>query len=235
MAAEVRRLGRLRTVGRYAAGLVHDFNNALNGVVAYLDRQSYADRSATGHEIIEHVETSLARGTQLLNFVTAHIVANPRDREVIEVGQLRDDAAQLIGTHARRRDTTLDVFGECSTRVRVVRTEALELLLQYAGHAVSTVGPSRRVKLEAATLDLEGRVFGAVVIELDGDPDADRGVRSVIDSPEDGFVSAEPDARSLVGGLLRLHLSGGVARYSNDEGLRRFAFGFPSVRSAGSS
>ncbi len=211
---EVARLRRLQGVGKFAAGIVHDFNNVLGAVVAFVDSRSRQAESELDQRLMKQLNDSLTRGVHLLRAVSIYALDGARKRERVEVDALVADVFTLLATSLRHADVTITRETVSSPSVRVHRANVMELLVQIVLYCLDHVGPSREIKVVVHEVERDGRRFASVSMRLDGDASADAGLRKLASRPEDGFDEvAEGLARQsdpILTGVMALHLGGGL-------------------------
>jgi signal transduction histidine kinase len=228
LAAELQEKERLRqavmesehlaTLGRMAAGIAHEINNPLGGLLTAIDTMK---QHGSHDRVTDRVVPLLERGlNQIRDTVSAMLVeARP--------GRLRhlnrqdiDDVVTIVRQGARKAgagiDMRNDLAGELALPASLVRQVLLNLLLNACRAA-------ERGTVKASVSRTADRV--AIVVENPGPAIPDE-IRQRLFEP---FVGSGPDSRGL--GLWVTHhivvqLAGEIAAESRD-GLTRFTVSLP--------
>jgi two-component system cell cycle sensor histidine kinase/response regulator CckA len=153
--ARLRQLMRLESVGRLAAGVAHDFNNVLTGLLLYCDLLLASLQDQQARKYAEQIRSAGVQAAgvvrQLLN------VARPGTRqlralslnEVVEA--VRDLLSRLIGENIQlelRLDLELGL-------VRLDYAQAQQILLNLVLNARDAMPAGGRIAIETRNCDIE--------------------------------------------------------------------------------
>lgn len=246
-AVEVRRLARLRSLGRYVSGIVHDLNNSLGGIVAYVDEQRYGDAKGSGPasaspEDIARLDEALERSMGLLRTVARYAMKPGSRTQKIQLSALLADLQNLVRSSWRRRGIELAVDLQEDATVRALMPESVAFLLQIAELVAESKTVDQPLDLVAtiATCEQEGRSWGVIEFSTDGDPGVDVEFAKFVDGGGLGVPASQPDPSTdsasfdsgLADAVIEQVMSGAAVRVAREGQRRRLALLLPLARGA---
>jgi signal transduction histidine kinase len=232
---ELRRLQRLRTVGRLAAGIVHDLNNVFGVILHFVEQAAARAPDRSEQQLLTATEASLERGLEIIRTVANYAVGGMPSRERSSAEDIADDVARLLGADCRARGVELDRDGGPAD-VRGPRAEICDAVLQLARHAAATCGADRRVVVRTARARRDGRPSVMFEVEVRGAEAVDEALQQLAAQPEDGFERGlrgfGGDAVAFARSLVAVALAGGWFECRAADGVRRLCIGVPAANAA---
>ncbi len=163
---EVLQSERLAAVGRLAAGIAHEVNNPLAGMLIALDNLKQRSNAAPGDPYLARTLEFLQRGLQHVSETVAALLVEARVQSRPLGRQDFDDIRTLVEPQASKKDLHLagrvDVPDSLPIAAGVVRQILINLLL----NAVQATEPGGEVRIDAA---LDGQALSLQVTN-DGEP-----------------------------------------------------------------
>ncbi len=108
--AEARRVAHLASLGELAAGVAHEINNPINGIINYA--QILANKSKTGSRENEIASSIIKEGDRIANIVRSLLSfsrAGKTEKNPAGIGEILQDSLALTETQLRKDGITLRV------------------------------------------------------------------------------------------------------------------------------
>lgn len=108
--AEARRVAHLASLGELAAGVAHEINNPINGIINYA--QILANKSKTGSRENEIASSIIREGDRIANIVKSLLSfsrAGRTEKNPADIGEILQDSLALTETQLRKDGITLRV------------------------------------------------------------------------------------------------------------------------------
>jgi signal transduction histidine kinase len=144
MKREIVKSDRLAALGRLSAGIAHEINNPLGGLLTALDTLK---RHASPDPVLTRVLPLLERGLTQIRDVVAALLVEARARSRPLTGQDIDDVHTLLGQEAHKRGVETrwenSVAGEIGLPASLVR----QILINLALNAIQAAGEHGRVTI----------------------------------------------------------------------------------------
>jgi PAS domain S-box-containing protein len=162
--AELAHAARLATLGELSASIAHEVNQPLAAIVTSGEaglrwlRRDVPDLKEVA-TTIGHVVAQGRRASEIVTRVRAFLKKAPAQRDLLEIGEIVEEAALLVARELANDDVVLTV--ETEQGLRPIRGDRIELqqvlvnLLINAGQAMSGQPGSRSIALRAGTVDGE--------------------------------------------------------------------------------
>ncbi|MFC1513318.1 sensor histidine kinase [Thermodesulfobacteriota bacterium] len=213
---EALRAGQLAAIGELAAGVAHEINNPVNGIINY--SQVLLDESEDqGDEIFPDILKRIIREGERVAAIVSNLLAFARQRdEVVEDVDLKnviDDCVSLLLYQLDKDVIKLDVAIPADLPLLKGNPQQLHQvflnLLTNARYALNQRYPGRdpnkRIEIECCTTNIDGRTFIRTTF-------TDQGVgipQDVIDRIFDSLFTTKPPGE---GTGLGLSISKGLVR-----------------------
>ncbi|MFW5734536.1 MAG: sensor histidine kinase, partial [Oceanidesulfovibrio sp.] len=163
--AETIRAGQLAALGELAAGVAHEINNPLNGIVNYAEIIHEEDDPEVARELSAKIIREGERVSRIVSKLLAFARTRTDDFEPVNVTEIVSDALQLLEGRMSREGVTLEVRVDDSVpRIRARAHEMRQVLLNLLNNALHAVthgalSPERRIRVEARENTRDGRRF----------------------------------------------------------------------------
>ena len=154
LAAEATRAGYLSSIGELAAGVAHEINNPINGIISLAEM--IQDDDTNVETIREATERMIREGVRIAGIVK-NLLSFARERkgdaEAVDVEHVLSDTLDLVGIQMRKEGITLLVYlHPCLPKVKVVKQELQQVflnLLSNSRYALNCkyAGPHRNKKI----------------------------------------------------------------------------------------
>lgn len=166
---QLRRADRLSAIGQLAAALTHEIRNPLGAIrgTAEILRDEFPD----GHPKAEFLEI-LLRETDRLNRVVEDFLGFARPRpsgdgvEVVDLGVLARETADLVGTQAKKAGLSLRMDIPPGFLVRGSPVQLKQVLLNLLLNAVQATTPGHSIGMRCCAR--QGKVQGLEYREVEG-------------------------------------------------------------------
>ncbi len=140
--AEIVRASQLALTGELAAGVAHEVNNPINGIINY--SQILANRSSTESEEYRIALLIIKESNRIANIVKellAFTRTNNEDKRPVHIREIMNDSFGLIKTHLENNGTTLKVNIPSSLPMVLANPQHLEQvflnIINNAGYALN--------------------------------------------------------------------------------------------------
>lgn len=141
---------RLAAVGRLSAGIAHEINNPLGGMLTAI--KTY-QRHGGGDPMATETLSLLGRGlTQIRNTVAALLVETKTEDRPFEPADI-DDLLILVEAEAHARPVRVITEGDLATPLPLPATLVRQILLNLLLNAVAAASPGGMVRLTTAAQD----------------------------------------------------------------------------------
>ncbi|MDO8934086.1 MAG: histidine kinase dimerization/phospho-acceptor domain-containing protein, partial [Rhodocyclaceae bacterium] len=141
---------RLAAVGRLSAGIAHEINNPLGGMLTAI--KTY-QRHGTGDPMAGQTLSLLERGlTQIRNTVAALLVETKIQDRPFEPADI-DDLIILVDAEAQARSVEITVEGKLTTPLPLPATLLRQILLNLLLNAIAAADQGGRVQLTMAATE----------------------------------------------------------------------------------
>ncbi|QJT07482.1 ATP-binding protein [Oceanidesulfovibrio marinus] len=173
--AESLRAGQLASLGELAAGVAHEINNPLNGIVNYAE--IIHDELADGpcHDLAAKIIHEGERVSRIVAKLLAFSRSRSEQFEPVQVREVVDDALQLLEGGVNRGRVAVDIqVDDTLPRIRARAHEIRQVLLNIlnnALHAVThgqTPRPDPLIRIEARTALHNSEAFVDISITDNG-------------------------------------------------------------------
>ncbi len=139
---------RLAAVGRLSAGIAHEINNPLGGMLTAIKTWQ---RHGSGDPLAAQTLSLLERGlTQIRNTVSALLVETKTEDRSFAPADI-DDLLILVEGEAHARSVRVEVAGTLAEALPLPATLVRQILLNLLLNAVAAAAPDGRVWLEVGT------------------------------------------------------------------------------------
>jgi signal transduction histidine kinase len=163
---EVIRSERLAAIGRLSAGLAHEINNPLGGMLLALDnfkrRGGHDERTL---KMVAMIERGLSQIRETVGAMLVEAKVRSRDFSPQDV----DDLATLLAAEARKRVVIVDIDSHLDSTVPLPATLLRQILMNLLLNAVQASEPSTRVyctlRYAHGSLMIEVRNAGQAISE----------------------------------------------------------------------
>eukprot|EP01022_Parablepharisma_sp_SALTPOND_P025834 TRINITY_DN6103_c0_g3_i2.p3 TRINITY_DN6103_c0_g3~~TRINITY_DN6103_c0_g3_i2.p3 ORF type:complete len:671 (-),score=158.67 TRINITY_DN6103_c0_g3_i2:2870-4882(-) len=205
--AESLRTGQLAALGELAAGVAHEINNPLNGIVNYAE--IIHEDSDTG--AVKNFSGKIIQEGERVNRIVSKLLAFARSQsdtvEPVNVREIVDDALQLLESRIRRDNVSVEVLVDDSVpyinaRAHEMRQVLLNLMTNSL-HALShqSARKQRILRIAADAVERDGGSFVDIRIFDNGQGIADS-IKNRILTP---FFSTKPNNEGTGLGLSISH------------------------------
>ena len=186
---------KMASIGMLAAGVAHEINNPLSGVMACLEglqtdsvrQERRAQYFSTARDGLERIQQTV-RG--LLDFARQR----PLSPDLVDLGEVADACARLIAPLLRERQVEMKIDTEArSTRLTADRAQLMQALVNLLMNA-AYVSPPR----SAVTLLAEAELGGTAITVADEGPGMSREVMARACEP---FFTTKPEGEGTGLGL----------------------------------
>ncbi|MDP6630324.1 MAG: response regulator [Kiritimatiellia bacterium] len=111
MEAQVRQSQKLESIGTLAAGVAHEINNPMNGIMNYaqLIKDRSGERSPRTSEFADEIISETGRVARIVRNLLAFARPEKGPRVSVKAGEILDDALSLIGAVLRQDQIRVDV------------------------------------------------------------------------------------------------------------------------------
>lgn len=218
MEREIVKEGRLAALGRLSAGIAHEINNPLGGLMTAVDTlKQYGGQDAVSLRVLPLLERGLAQ----IKDVVAALLVEARGTSRKLVPQDAEDAHTLLAEEARKQGVALQWDNRLTTGLDLPATPVRQVLINLLLNAIQAAGVEGRVEVRIQATDAE------LQIEIGNGGDAIP--PDQLDSLFEPFASRKETGHGL--GLWISHqivrqLSGRIAVESRD-GWTRFSVNVP--------
>lgn len=210
--AEAMKTARLASIGELAAGVAHEINNPINGIINYA--QLLADKVKEGSIEREVADRIIREGDRIAGIVKSLLsFARERNEEKVpcRVGEILSDSISLIGAQLRKNAIHLGIESHGDIPEILANPQQIEQVFlniisnsQYALNEKYPRGQENKIlQIAVRTIEAEGKEFVRVTFH-------DRGVgipEAVMDRVMTPFFSTKPLG---VGTGLGLSISHGI-------------------------
>jgi PAS domain S-box-containing protein len=218
--AEQMRAAQLASIGELAAGVAHEINNPINGIINFaqllLDDLGNDDSSAANAEILRRIISEGARigsiAHKLLDFARGHEV----EFEPVKLNQLVNDCLALIGHQLKKDGIVIEIdISEQLPEVFCSKQQMEQVLLNIFSNAryalnkkFNKADPGKKIRVSAAALRHNLRPYIALTIT-----DYGTGIEhDLMERLFDPFFSTKPKGE---GTGLGLSISHGLVQDNN--------------------
>jgi len=175
--AEATRAGYLSSIGELAAGVAHEINNPINGIISLAE--VIQDNTPQEGLVREATERVIREGVRVARIVK-NLLSFARDRkeepDITDVQEMLGDAIALIGKQIRKDGTKLFVnLPPALPKVLIVRQELQQVflnLLSNSRHALNVKYPgpdmNKMIVIHGSTFTGEDREMVRVTVQDSG-------------------------------------------------------------------
>ena len=228
-------LSRLRLLGGFAQGVVHDLNNVLGAAIGIAERAE--DAATEDRAFVQGLLASARSGAQLLRTFARLARGSPRERRIADLGSLAADALGLFGKSAQKRGCAIELQVVTAPRVRVIVEDAMQLVLLACVMALeSAAGGLQTLVVDEAPIEVAERLrpVGRIRILDRGPLTAFDGLATALAAPQHGVLAPCAGLPGDGGALLQALLShlrhGGNFRVGTvADGRRELTLAWPAV------
>lgn len=228
-------LTRLRLLGGFAQGIVHDLNNVLGAAIGIAERAE--DAAVEDRAFVQGLAASARNGAQVLRTFARLIRGTPCERKVADLGALAGEVVSLFGKSAHQRGCSVELQVTTAPRVRVVVEDAMQLVLLACVLALESAGGGvQTLVVDDARIGSAGRSrpFGRIRILDRGPQAAFQALAAAVARPEEGvlapFHGLPGDGGALLLALLAHLRNGGQCSVGiSVDGRRELMLAWPAV------
>lgn len=173
--AESLRAGQLASLGELAAGVAHEINNPLNGIVNYAEIIHDELAGAPCQDIAAKIIHEGERVSRIVAKLLAFSRPQSENFEPVRVREMVDDALQLLDGAVNRGQVAVDIqVADNLPRIRARAHEIRQVLLNILNnslHAVThrqTPGPDPAIRIEAQAVEHDGEAFVDIAVTDNG-------------------------------------------------------------------
>jgi signal transduction histidine kinase/ActR/RegA family two-component response regulator len=142
---------RLETVGTFASGIAHNFNNIVGAILGYVE---YADEHSSSSHVLDEIRKAGERARelieQILNIARRHDVV----RRDVNVSTVIDEAVSLLRASLPANVELQAGSVPASVMVRGVAAHLQQVILNLCNNAAQAMDHAGRIELDIATVDL---------------------------------------------------------------------------------
>jgi len=222
MSRQVAQAEKMAAMGTFVAGMAHQVNNPLSGILSCLEMLDRTDDPARRQHYRVLIRTAADRLNQVIGRLLAFARRGPPIRREMDLGRMVDEALALLEPEARRRGILLtkDLQGEPS--LWCDPQEITDLLVHLVLNALQATPSGGRVEVHVKT-----SVDQAEVEVHDSGPGIPESLRQQVFDP---FFTSKPEGTGL--GLylvqqIALSHGGEVVPGESPLGGARFTVRFP--------
>lgn len=164
LAAEAARAGYLSSIGELAAGVAHEINNPINGIISLAEL--IQDDDSDGEVTEEATKRIIREGVRVAGIVS-NLLSFARDRkdeaDAADVRDVLSDALDLVGMQIRKEGTALLVSLQSPLpKVKVVKQELQQVFLNLLSNSRYALngkypGPHRNKKIAISGMSLKAQ------------------------------------------------------------------------------
>jgi len=177
----VSQVEKMAALGRLSAGVGHELNNPMMGVLNYMEAIEAKTEDPELRVLVSKANQALARMREIIKGLMTYSHASSRNVEVVSVRQVIDKVVEFLDVQLRHADVELivDIPDDLST-VHMNANELFQCLLNLIINALDAVKDSDIRKIVVAASNLEGCVQVDII---DSGPGISDQVRSKIFDP----------------------------------------------------
>ncbi len=163
--AESMRAGQLAALGELAAGVAHEINNPLNGIVNYAEIIHEEDDLAAARDLSGKIIHEGERVSRIVSKLLAFARSRSETFEPVNVREIVDDAMQLLENRIRRDNVSVELaMDDALPHIRARAHEMRQVLLNLMTNALyavthQTERQDRLIRIEAEIVDRNASRF----------------------------------------------------------------------------
>ncbi|MEN8189579.1 MAG: PAS domain S-box protein [Thermodesulfobacteriota bacterium] len=108
MKAEAMRAAQLASIGELAAGVAHEINNPINGIINYAQMLSDLAKDDTGQDIVQRIIVESKRISAIVHNLLDFSHNSEGDPEPVEIAALLEDCISLVGHQLKKDHITIE-------------------------------------------------------------------------------------------------------------------------------
>jgi len=157
--AEALHAGKLSSLGRMAAGIVHEIGNPLSSLSIRLHLMERRQEPAFVRESLGVLRSQIERMGRIVHSVSLFARSRAQEFKVHEINAIVEEAADIVALDRRAEIVTLRrCFSSSSPRVRGVRDQFMQVFINLLLNAVEAMRDGGEVVMETTQRDGEVKV-----------------------------------------------------------------------------
>jgi signal transduction histidine kinase len=142
---------RLETVGTFASGIAHNFNNIVGAILGYVD---YADERGDTSHILDEIRKAGERARELVDQILSFARRHDLQPEIVNVSAVIEEAGSLLRASLPATVELTTSYVSDSVMVRGVTAQLQQVILNLCNNAAQAMDHAGRIELDIATVDL---------------------------------------------------------------------------------
>ena len=153
---EIVQIQKLESIGTLAAGIAHDFDNILVGVLGAASLiKSNTDKSDPRYEMLEVIEASAERAAGLVKQLMTFSMQEPPHREPIEIDGIIEKVVRYLRAGANGDIALRTRISHMLPTIYADSVQIQQTLFNISLNAIDTMPDGGTLTIEAATVEVE--------------------------------------------------------------------------------
>lgn len=146
---------RMESIGTLAGGIAHDLNNILTPVLLYLDIIKMKLTDEKSQKILQMLESSLNRGTNLIKQVLSFARGIEGERTILQISQLIDEIEKIINETFPKSISFCTGISKNLPTLSADSTQIHQVLMNLCVNARDAMPNGGKIDIKAETIILD--------------------------------------------------------------------------------